>query len=418
MQVTDTTLVVGVDIAKNVHFARAFNYRGIELGKTIKFENSNEGFVKFYCWISQLQRKHVLDHVIVGMEPTGHYWFNLEQYLREKDIKLVLVNPAHAKKSKELDDNSPTKNDKKDAMVIAKLVIDGRYSEPHIPEGIYAELRLAMNHRNRLVKELCAIKAQVVNWLDRFFPEMSKVFNNWEGKAAMSTLENFPIPAEIVQKTPEEIVAVWRKTVQKAVGQKKAKQLIEAANTSVGLKSCTKTAKNILMSYLRHYRLLEQELNELEALLEDLLKQIPGTTHMLAIKGVGIITVAGIIAETGDFRDYKHYRQIQRLAGLNLKENSSGKHKGKTTISKRGRPGLRAVLFRAIMPMVSQNPEFKELHKHFTTRSENALTKKQSLVALSCRLIRVLFAVGTLNVPYDPKKVLSSLSQQQESLVA
>lgn len=62
-----------------------------------------------------------------------------------------MVNPAHARKSKELDDNSPTKNDKKDAMVIAKLVIDGRYSEPHILEGIYAELRLAMNYRNRLV---------------------------------------------------------------------------------------------------------------------------------------------------------------------------------------------------------------------------------------------------------------------------
>lgn len=57
MQVTDTTLVVGVDIAKNVHFARAFNYREIGLRKTIKFENSNDGFVKFLLLDKPITKK-------------------------------------------------------------------------------------------------------------------------------------------------------------------------------------------------------------------------------------------------------------------------------------------------------------------------------------------------------------------------
>jgi transposase len=73
-----------------------------------------------------------MDNVILGVEPTGHYWFPLYHYYKERGIQVVLVNPHHVKKSKELDDNSPTKNDIKDAKVVAKLVIDGRYTEPHL----------------------------------------------------------------------------------------------------------------------------------------------------------------------------------------------------------------------------------------------------------------------------------------------
>jgi transposase len=63
-----------------------------------------------------------MDKLIIGMEPTGHYWLNLAHYLKEKEIKFVVVNPIHVMKSKELDENSPTKNDVKDAKVIAQYL--------------------------------------------------------------------------------------------------------------------------------------------------------------------------------------------------------------------------------------------------------------------------------------------------------
>ncbi|MDR7076073.1 transposase [Neobacillus niacini] len=78
------------------------------------------------------------------MEPTGH-WLSLAYWLKEQKIKVVVVNPSHVKKSKELDDNSPTKIDVKDARVISRLIEEGRYSEPYLPEGIYADLREGIN---------------------------------------------------------------------------------------------------------------------------------------------------------------------------------------------------------------------------------------------------------------------------------
>ncbi len=78
--------------------------------------------------ILQWQAAYHLSDVIVGMESTGHYWLNLARWLTDQDIAVVLVNPATTKRHKENRDNSPAKNDPKDAAVIADLVGAGTTS--------------------------------------------------------------------------------------------------------------------------------------------------------------------------------------------------------------------------------------------------------------------------------------------------
>ena len=130
-QVEETSLVVGIDIGSTFHYARAFDWRKMELAKVFKFSNTLEGFEALSKWMNNIQALRGKEKVIVGIEPTGHYWFALGQYLQSKGIKLVMVNPYAVKRAKELDDNNQTKNDTKDPSVIAKLVIDGRYSIPY-----------------------------------------------------------------------------------------------------------------------------------------------------------------------------------------------------------------------------------------------------------------------------------------------
>ncbi|TCO68683.1 transposase [Marinisporobacter balticus] len=139
--------------------------------------------------------------------------------------------------------------------------------------------------------------------------------------------------------------------------------------------------------------------------LEELCKAIPEIEEMLAIKGIGLATVAGFIAEVGDIRRFESPRQLQKLAGYALKENSPGKHKGQTTISKRGRSRLRGLLFKAVIPLVAKNEEFEELHRYYTNRKENPLKKKQSLVAICCKLIRIFYAILTKGIVYDGEKM-------------
>lgn len=161
------------------------------------------------------------DHVIFGVEPTGHYWLNLAYFLTAKGFDFVLVNPMHVKKSKELDDNSPTKNDTKDAKVIAQLIKDGRYSVPNLLDGIYAELREGVKVRDQLTKQLMITEGRIQNIIQRYFPEFFDVFKDWEGKAALCTLKLFPFPSRIKEMTPEEVLAEWKPFVQRGVGIKR-----------------------------------------------------------------------------------------------------------------------------------------------------------------------------------------------------
>lgn len=108
-QVTDDTLVVGVDIGSTTHYARAFNWRGIEVGKVYKFSNCCEQLESFVQWMHKLSDANSMNKILVGFEPTGHYWFNLGQYLEASGIQICMVNPYHVKQTKELSDNNQTK---------------------------------------------------------------------------------------------------------------------------------------------------------------------------------------------------------------------------------------------------------------------------------------------------------------------
>ncbi|HHV94864.1 MAG TPA: IS110 family transposase [Clostridiaceae bacterium] len=416
LQIKETTLIVGIDVGSEKHYARAINFRGVEYGKLLIFDNNAEGFAKLEKWTAMIVESNGFTEIVLGMEPTGHYWFSLAENTMKKGMHIVLVNPHHVKKSKELDDNNPTKNDRKDPKTIAMLVKDGRYIEPYIPEGIYKELRLAMDSRWRIVKELSAIRNRISRWICIHFPEFTTVFGDWEGKAALLILHECPTPKKVVEKGIEGIVAIWKKNKIRAVGIKRAVRLVECANTSIGAREGLISAENELSMLLEDYESKMRHLERTMTLIEELANQIPGFEKLLEIKGVGLVVAAGFLAEVGDISRFSHPKQIQKLSGLSLKENSSGKHKGKTTICKRGRKRLRYYLTFGIMPLLSKNEEFRALHQYYTVSKERPLKKMQSLIALSNKLIRIFYAILTKDVTYDSQKMMSDIRRPEEKV--
>ena len=113
---------------------------------------------------------------------------NLAAYLQAHGIPFIMVNPHHVNRSKELDDNLQTKNDQKDALVIARLMRDGRFSYPRILEGVEAELRNGTTLRAKIQEDVNALQNRMIRWLDRFFLSLHRYLKT-SGKWRMRRLK-------------------------------------------------------------------------------------------------------------------------------------------------------------------------------------------------------------------------------------
>ena len=408
--ITEKTLVIGIDVGSETHFARAFNWRGYEFSrKPLEFGNTEEGFETLRTWIMELKEKHGMDKVIPGMEPTGHYWFNLGKFLQDEGMRPVHVNPHHVKKSKEMDDNDPSKNDRKDPRVIAGLVNEGRYFYPYIPDGIYAEIRALSGLQVLAQSEITRLKNRIARWFSIYFPNYKDVYGNVGAVSGLMVLKEAPLPEDIVKLGVDGVNRIWRDAKLRGVGLKRARTLVTAAEHSVGSREAQEAARIELRILLADYERYTAREKELMALIEEKIGEVPYVDKLLEIRGIGLKTVIGFVAEVGDIKRFDDPKQLQKLAGYAIVRSQSGKHKGESHISYRGRKRLRYVLYEAAVSVVSHSPEFRSIHRYYTTRDRNPLKKMQSLIAVACKLIRVFYLILQTGATYKAEKMMEDI---------
>ena len=138
-------------------------------------------------------------------------------------------------------------------------------------------------------------------------------------------------------------------------------------------------------------------IDSLEKQMGEHLEEIPYSESLLSIKGIGKVTAAGLIGEVGDFQKFGTISEITKLAGLDLFEISSGKHRGRRRISKRGRPLLRKLLYFAALNMVKAHGI---LHEPYQGMLSRGMPKVKALVAIARKLLRIVFALARDNTMY------------------
>ena len=408
--ISDDMLIVGCDIGSEMHYARAIDIRGRELSKkAFAFENDAEGFQKAHDWAVQLAAANDKKQIVLGIEPTGHYWFCLAAWMVSNGISVVQVNPYAVKQTKELEDNSQQKDDRKDPKLIANLVKDGNYGMPYLPEKVYAELRRLSMFREQLMEDRNRHMNRLHREMKIYFPEYKDAFGKIDGAFCIAVLKEAPFPEDILRLGAEGLRDIWHKAKLRGRSYSRAEEIVKYAETSIGLKEGTAAGKEAVRWFAEKIRELDEELVEIEDKLAGKCGEIPHAENVLEIPGIGGKILSGILAEMGDITRFDDVKEIQKLSGLGLVSCSSGKHKGETRISHRGRKRLRYWLFQAARSAVSHGEEYKWIHAHYTTRAGNPLQKMQSLIVIACKLLRVIYTMLKTGKKYDPEKLLKDI---------
>lgn len=138
--------------------------------------------------------------------------------------------------------------------------------------------------------------------------------------------------------------------------------------------------------------MIKQIVNEDDELKEKIIK-------ITSINGLGVISVATVIAETFGFKYFVNQRQLVSYAGYDVIENQSGKHVGKTKISKKGNSHIRRILHMPSFSVVSNNePIFKNQYERVYARSKQ---KMKGYVAVQRKLLIMIYTLWKKNEMYD-----------------
>jgi len=383
------TLIVTLDIGKMVHYGYMRTPAGEEV-KSFPFDNVRKGFNALWDKVCQFKRAQGLKDIVVGFESTGPYAEPLFHFLKKKPIHLVQVNPLHSKKLKELTGNSPCKTDKKDPRVIADIISLGHALTLVVPEGAAAHLRRLTQARERAIQRRTALLNQMQHLVFVLFPEFLNVFKKVHSKSALYLLQHHPTPQDIVALGSESLTVMLRRVSRGKVTSKRARQLFESAKGSVGI---TEGRDSLLVEVQHLINAIAHEddlIHGVEQQMNYYVQQIPYSHSMLSIKGMGIITVAGLIGEVGNFEAFSTIAEIMKLAGLDLYEVSSGNHRGRHHISKRGRALMRKLLYFAALSVVRKKGI---MHDDYQKMLARGMPKVKALVAISRKLLRLVFAL-------------------------
>lgn len=410
--ISDDMLILGCDIGSEIHYVRAIDTRGRELSKTaFPFSNTRDGFESAKAWAVEIAVANDKKQIVLGLEPTGHYWFCLATWMITNGISVVQVNPYAVKQTKELEDNSQLKDDIKDPKLIANLVKDGNFGMPYLPEKLYADLRRLSMFREQLNEDRIRLLNRLHREMKIYFPEYKDALGKFDGPFSLLLMKTAPFPEDLVLIGTAGIRQIWHDAKLRGRGYSRAEEILRYASKSVGMKDGANASRMAVKWFVEKIIELDDQLSEVEDQLNQKCMEIPHTENILEISGIGSNTLSGILAEMGDIARFDDVKEIQKLSGLGLVSCSSGKHKGKTKISHRGRKRLRYWLFQAAKCVVVHSDEFKELHTYYTTRLENPLKKMQSLIAIACKILRVIYTMLTKGTVYDPRKLKADIKR-------
>lgn len=413
-------IVIGIDPAKDKHQAAVVDAHGNQRGASFSFPVTAAGYGEI-LWrnIAKVIPSCNAQSVVVAIETACNLWETLAFYLRTRGYSVVLVSPLSTHHSRPIMSMEFSRTDPKDAYLIATIAQRGAYHDyEQFSSESNAMHQLSITY-DKLRKNRAQNRARIRSLLDRVFPEFPRILEP-DTDTAVYLLRKYLFPDEFLALDIRQEAKAIEKISRCQCGRETLEEIQHAACTTIGIvrQSDERLADRITLdAYLALVGTLEVHLAHVLDALITRAKEFPQFERINSLSGCGKKLTALFLGEVRDLSRFKHYRHLEKLAGLNLRLYDSGRYSGTRHISSIGNNRLRWIVYMMTEETARRVPEvrIKYLRRQLKRRKHI-----KNVVAAVPQLLQLIIALEKQKHAYTerPETVatMHELEAQYEEL--
>jgi len=383
-------IYVGIDIAKETHYAAALGSDGKVLVEPFAFSNDLVGFNKLLKKIKSSDKNNIL----FGLESTAHYGENLIFFLFKAGFNVCVINPLRTAALRKSNIRN-TKTDKIDALTIAKFVLLNDVRLLSAKDIEHIELKSLCRFRHVTVRAKAKAKTQLSASIDVVFPEYRRFFKSGiHGKASYALLKAHPAPDEIAALHLPSLTKLLKDHSRGRFQKEVAVALKSLAASSVGVRNAGIYIQ--IVQLIQQIELFEQQIDKQDGYIAEFVSR--SKSVLLSVPGIGTTNAAIILSEIGDISRFSSPCKLLAFAGLDPSVRQSGKFIARSTrMSKRGSRLLRYALINAAWNVSLNNATFET---YFKSKRAQGKSHFNALGHTAHKLVRVIFKLLSSNTEF------------------
>lgn len=384
-------IYVGIDIAKLNHFASAISSDGEILIEPFKFTNDNDGFRKLLSALESFEK----NSLIIGLESTAHYGYNLVEFLVSNNYKVCVINPIQTATLRK-NNIRKTKTDKVDTFLIAKTLMMYPHRFCTYADIDLTQLKNLGRFRQKLVKQRTRLKIQLTSYVDQSFPEIQYFFKSGiHQKSVYALLKEAPTTKDITSMHMTHLAHLLDSASHGRFKKDTAKELRVLAQKSVG--TCDSALSLQVTQSIEQIELLDKQVQTVESQMEQLVRFQDSV--IMTIPGISYINGGMILGEIGDITRFSNPNKLLAFAGLDPSVYQSGNFNAShTKMSKRGSKVLRFALMNAAHNVVKNNATFRT---YYDKKMAEGRSHYNALGHCAGKLVRIIYKMLTDHVAFN-----------------
>jgi transposase len=420
--------VIGIDLAEDKQALAVVDHDVRVLArKTVKVKAFRLG--EALDWAVGQARAKGFTAVTVACEPTGPRWLQVQRLCAERGLPLVCIQPLISHIAREQQDYTTHKTDESDCVMIARLAIELHCYIPEELDETWAHLRHLGRRRAQLITADTASMQRIQDFLSVAWPTVSETCAQplksvtWLTALQVVTSRCGGQPGKLAVMGEEAFTALVRGAVA-GWGGKKAwgticRRIFAVLGDTEGVVAWSR--RGLLRRVADELGDLQRTRAQLRATEADMVAVLDelGLSRLADIPALTAVGAAAILAETGDPRRYDGSSSLVKHAGMSPSDNASGAFAGQAHISRRGRPGLRLAVWRAVWPMLQYNPVMAAKYQAMTRAADAAAAdagsqhgtaaqaaararRAKARVACAASLLRWIYCMAVHGTSWDP----------------